>query len=1009
LEINAFGPYADKQVIDFRELKERKLFLIYGPTGSGKTTVLDAMCYALYGKTSGNDRTGANMRSKYATPQQKTSVTFEFSIGDRYYRIERSPDQEIAKKRGTGTKNESASAALYALHADGSEKAVIATKHVDSEVEKLLGFKQEQFRQVVLLPQGDFRKLLLAGSSERQEIMQVLFHTERYGRFQELARQRYAAIESSNAAISDKIEQLLQLLEVADEQGLEIKRREIEEARQATEVNLKTAVAERDAYQTVVQSAQVLYSHWQALKQSRREMAALNQQKTAMEEKRSYIEQLKRAQLLAEPCKRLDEIQQQGTAAGHKQAKAVQQGQLAAAALQRAKTEQLSLEGREEEQRKNSETLVRLQGFVEKSQAFAAVAQRYDQEKAKAAQCAKELTDSLTILEKTKTAIQAGEQLSTELQSLLIEREKGRAETTALTERVREETNIAGLAQKLAAMKEEVAKRQNALTRLSHKAAEDKRDYEAVQALFLQGQASLLAQGLEDGTPCPVCGSLQHPLLAALPADLPQKEDVERRKKIADESEKRRQTAQVALEKLLGTTQEQQRQYEELRHRYREDGSLEEWQKRLEQACGQQTHLDRRIKKMTPEVEKLQALKTTQGQLEAKERDLRSRAEAAKNVLAATTAVLQQAERDLPEQYRNEAVLQQAIEALQKQGEEYAKALKAAGVKLRAAEKEDTRWQEQIILWAAQTEQLRKQYSDETAALKERVLAAGFDSVRQCREMQHLVPTLPQEEKNLAAYVENVQQTAGRIHQEEQAVGTAAEPDMEAYTKLRQEKNKLCESLAKETAALKSTYDSLVAGRNKIDAWHAEQGDLAEQFKTIGAVYELVSGKTTGINFERYVLGALLDDVLQAANLRLDEMSRNRYQLQRSNSWADRRVKQIGLDIEVFDNYTGYARPANTLSGGETFLASLSLALGLADVVQAYSGGIHLDTIFIDEGFGTLDSETLDFALKALLSLHQDGRLVGIISHVPELRERIDTRLAVHKTERGSTAAFELL
>ena len=149
--------------------------------------------------------------------------------------------------------------------------------------------------------------------------------------------------------------------------------------------------------------------------------------------------------------------------------------------------------------------------------------------------------------------------------------------------------------------------------------------------------------------------------------------------------------------------------------------------------------------------------------------------------------------------------------------------------------------------------------------------------------------------------------------------------------------------------------------------------------------------------------------MLQAANQRLQKMSRNRYELQRSHSWDDRRVRQIGLDIEVFDAYTGYARPANTLSGGETFLASLSLALGLADVVQAYSGGIHLDTIFIDEGFGTLDPETLDFALKALLELRQGGRLVGIISHVGELRERIDTRLAVKKTDCGSVASFELL
>jgi exonuclease SbcC len=218
---------------------------------------------------------------------------------------------------------------------------------------------------------------------------------------------------------------------------------------------------------------------------------------------------------------------------------------------------------------------------------------------------------------------------------------------------------------------------------------------------------------------------------------------------------------------------------------------------------------------------------------------------------------------------------------------------------------------------------------------------------------------------------------------------------------------KASQALGEEKGSLAAQYRRWQQGKAALAALQQEGRYLTEAYKTVGAVYELIAGKQTGINFERYVLGALLDEVLAAANGRLQGMSRQRYSLQRSRLWDDKRVKQIGLDIEVYDNYTGYARPANTLSGGETFLASLSLALGLADVVQAYSGGIHLDTMFIDEGFGTLDGETLDYALKTLASLRSGGRLVGIISHVPELKERIDARLAVHKTDRGSTSSFE--
>ncbi len=186
-----------------------------------------------------------------------------------------------------------------------------------------------------------------------------------------------------------------------------------------------------------------------------------------------------------------------------------------------------------------------------------------------------------------------------------------------------------------------------------------------------------------------------------------------------------------------------------------------------------------------------------------------------------------------------------------------------------------------------------------------------------------------------------------------------------------------------------------------------EQASVHGKYQIMASLFEIASGKDTGVTFERFVLGALLDEVALAANARLKSMSRNRYMLQRKMSRDDKRTLS-GLDLEVYDNYTGFARQANTLSGGETFLASLSLALGLADVVQAYAGGIHLDTIFVDEGFGTLDPETLDFAIKALLELQQGGRLVGIISHVPELKERIDARLEISLTGRGSRAEFKV-
>lgn len=1009
LEMNAFGPYAGRQIIDFRLLRDRKLFLIYGPTGAGKTTVLDAICYALYGDTSGNTRTGANMRSEYASPEQTTYVTFTFAIGLKTYRIERQPEQEIAKKRGTGLKIESASAVLYELCDDGTDKAVLASKMVTPAVEQLLGFKSEQFRQVVLLPQGDFRKLLLANSNDRQQIMQVLFHTERYSRFQELVKQRHDEVKEKYTAIQYKIDQYLQTNDVAQEDSLEWLRQDLLAQQKKIEAEKKTALASRDAYQQVVQHAQVLADHWRVLKHNRKEREGLQQQQEMMEKRRSLIEQLKKAQLLAEPCRTLEEIQRQGIAAGKALEEAAAKSKQAAAALRDIAAYQHALEAQQEDMRKERERIVQLHGYVEKAHECTELGKQYDMLQKKSQEAALRLQHILSQKEDCKKAIEAAAPIVEKQQQLFVALEKNKGEEKNLRDRLQQEQHIDQLMTTISRTQKQMTEAVQAYTKQQQQAQQDAVDYESVQTLFLQGQAALLAQGLKEGSPCPVCGSREHPQPAAAAAHLPQKEDVERRKHIAATSEKGRQQAAGAVQKLEAVLAEQQRQYKLLRSAYAEEGSVAEWAQRLADKKAAGAVLESAAAQTKQMQKQLQERQSELKQWEEQETAARSSAEEARLHFARTAEAKQRAENELPEIYRIEQTLRQDIQRLEMKVTDYEKKTATARENLTAAQKADAGYQEQVRLLTQQVETLRNQYSESMEGLKKRVVQAGFATVQECRMLQNDIPRLPEEEKQLARYEQLLQQTAGRISQEEAAIGQEPEPDVERYAKELQAKNQIWQQLSDQEAAVRSRYDTLKKGLGQLQSWHAEQAALTEQYKTVGSLYDLVSGKVTGINFERYILGALLDEVLRAANLRLGDMSRRRYQLQRSHTWEDKRIKQIGLDIEVFDNYTGYARPANTLSGGETFLASLALALGLADVVQAYSGGIHLDTIFIDEGFGTLDAETLDFALKALLDLRQDGRLVGIISHVPELRERIDTRLAVQKTDRGSTAAFELL
>ena len=370
LEMKAFGPYAGQEIVDFRELGDHKLFLIYGPTGSGKTTILDAMCYALYGSTSGDSRTGAHMRSEYASPQEATAVSFRFAIGRKYYRIDRSPEQEIAKKRGTGLKKAAAHAALYETDEDGAQEQLVAAKNVTAAVERLLGFKADQFRQVVLLPQGDFRKLLLAGSSERQQIMQTLYHTQRYARLQELAKARHDALAGQYEQVRQRREQCLADLGIASEEELPDKEKAWQDKSAAVDAQWHETETRRQTCQSAFQAAQTLENHWLLREQKRREAAQLQDQAGQFQEKRDTIAILRQAEILAEPCRHLDGLEKEGKEAHKAAEKARRLAEKAEKDLAEAQRQLAALSARESGYKAACEERVQLTGLQEKAGSY---------------------------------------------------------------------------------------------------------------------------------------------------------------------------------------------------------------------------------------------------------------------------------------------------------------------------------------------------------------------------------------------------------------------------------------------------------------------------------------------------------------------------------------------------------------------------------------------------------------------------------------------------------------
>lgn len=874
LRISAFGPYAGEEDVDFSVLENHTLFLICGPTGAGKSTILDAMCYALYGKTSGAVRSGEDLRSNYVGYDRKTYVEFDFAIGDRHYRIYRSPTQLLERQKGDRSKpvEHKGKADFYEIDEEGREKAHITSKGVDSAVEKLLGVGLEQFRQIILLPQGDFRKLLLADSSDRQKIMEQLFQTGIYLAFEKRLQEETQKLKTEYSRGELQRTTLLETCRSESEEELEKQAETNEKILKEKETEFMQADKEQQVFLRAYDEANVLHGAFLRLETAETALKRMEEKKKEKEELRGHIKMIRAAQSVTkEWSEAVNAKKQQRTAA---------------------------------------ETL-------EKAAADLPV-----KEKAKA-----EAEQALALFEKEKPKQKERIEMKGKLEQY---RNPSRSYGTAK----REAERLAGI---YAVKQKEAERLREQVSAAEKKAAEDKKNWLCRNRIFMEGQAFVLAEKLTDGQPCPVCGSLSHPAPAAAGEDRIMEKDVkdaERQMHLSEDAEKK------------------------IRH----------------------------------EAEAYQA------------RELAAAKESADKAMT----VLSELEKNLPAAYRDSLALEKEIKDLETRISSFEKSLEQAEEKRKNAETIYQALKEQKELLEKQAGEFLKVSEEKNCILKIKVAEAGFTDWFECSRYMKEVPRLEAYENDLKIYDQSVHAEEEKIKGEKEKTAGKTKPDMndwnEKRTKLLESMKQFVAEKAEKETELKKQKETL----KKLYQLKETQKEISEKYSLVAHLWEIAQGKETGINLERFVLGALLDAVTEKANLRLMEMSGNRYELLRKRGERSDGRKKAGLDLEVFDGNTGRARPAATLSGGETFLASLSLALGLADVVQEYAGGVHLDAMFIDEGFGSLDSESLDLAMKTLQELKGQNRLIGLISHVGGLEERIPAKLRVTKTQTGSTAAFEM-
>ena len=1010
LEISAFGAYSGRERLDFGELKGRKFFLIHGATGAGKTTILDAICYALYGSATSDLREVKALRSDHAEVSVLTEVIFTFAIADKVYKVRRSPRQERLKKRGGGVTEQQPEAELWELNGETGNLLEAKYENVTRKITDLLGFECSQFRQVVLLPQGEFRKLLVAKSDERQQIMKTLFKTEIYQKIEEHLRKK----------AKDKITFIKELYDKKQWQLAESQMNTLEELEETVanlRVELDSAEGERKAAQFNYQQAQSARNEANLIAQKFTEFDLAKEAFVKIEGRlpkqqvlHDELRELERAEKLTEAEKIVRRLQADIQQYQRQEQQQVKERQAVAEALKIAEFELTRVNDQAGERQEVDVKLRELQEYTTKSKLLKQ-AQHDWQEKQKAM---KRFLDDKTDIE-TKLA---------KLQQDLAELVKQEQSYIAQAARADSDQLAAELAVKTLAKRKQLAEldcvmikekavlesRQQALakTQAKRKAMQD--ELQKAQHLFAIGQAGILAKQLQAGEACPVCGSTVHPQLARLLDSLPTEQAIEALQQQLVELDKQQATGQQAVT-------EAQTQYDTCRQKVdmlteelgeTAHAAIVEVEAKATAANSQADKGRQALQQLSGLQEKIAKFKEAEERGIAKQKTTQEAYQQLASETAALEAVYCEREQALPKEYRHADVLTQRIAGLQAK----------QGLMKDALEKAQQDWQKQkeksagvaaaLLGVQENLKQAQLNFAEEKTLFYRRLEAESFadfaayaKAKQRLGEIEALRTTIAGFEREFAAAQE-------RLNRAKQAIVQLEKPDLTAAQMACDRLEKIQAELIAKTTTLKDTVNKQTASAKQIRKLDAELVKLQTENGVLANLYQVTRGDNPfEMNFQRFVLGSLLERVTEAANVMLKVMSKSRYLLQRTTDVA-RKGSASGLDLEVFDNNTGIARGVATLSGGETFLASLALALGLADVVQQYAGGIRLDTIFVDEGFGTLDPESLDMALNTLIELQNGGRLVGIISHVPELKERIDARLEVTIGKRGSHANFHV-
>jgi len=1017
LTITAFGPYKNTEIIDFQQLGDHRLFAISGKTGAGKTTIFDAICYALYGSGSGEDRQDtAMLRSGFAEDDIYTAVELTFEMDGRIYHVLRQPGHIKAKNKSvTGKKIELAEVKEGKLDFGVVEKQ--QTLEVDKKLQEIIGLTKDQFSQIVMLPQGEFRKLLTSDSTNKEVILRKIFKTDRFGamtkkldakrkeaendllRAQQLKKHLLGQIAGALpqrpsflfTCINDNTENMYQV-----KKALEEEHAYYIECIQVEQQRYEEAYAHHQKEQEYYSMAKTLNEQFEEQSKRQNQLQAMLQEQdvyTVKEREIALAEKAERLVLVEQQC---IDLRNELNRKEQSYQQSLMEQQNAEAQLIVAQEKFIAEEAKEPERQRILQQEIQLQALLPKFEAYEHNFQQMQLAEQYVVTAKRSLADNVALLEKEQQQLQ---QLTTTIEQYEKQLEPYESYLEQLP-KLKEQASLLAQVEKYTKAVETIE--QDVMT-ANVRNQESKQDLQKLEQQWITSQASILAQQLKDGEPCPVCGSTTH-----LETHLEQFERIE--------------LAQVEALRVKATTNE--------RKFLEKEALLNSTKQLLQEALAQletnhidQTNQAQIVASLQYVEQQITFLKIVNQQLvdvRMKQKQQRGSLELLQEKhikleryladqtqeLTKQRAIVEEQQKQIPENIKTLQVLKQAIVDINSQKIVLQTAWHTSQQSLQTSKEAVNGAKKAVEITKQAFEELKLKMDERREQFSESMRIAGFESFEEfaaAKRNEYQLEALRKACSDYALQIHTLQvqiaEGAKHLQGKEKQDLALLEERLEMHRVTYEEAFKVLQQMKGFAKACEDFVERIEETTQEIRLLEKEAGRVKE-------LYAMLNGQNTKkLSFERYIQINYLDKITEAANVRLQHLSNGQFELRRSDR-LEKHAKQSGLGLDVYDAYTDQLRDVKTLSGGEKFNASLSLALGMADVIQSFQGNIHIETMFIDEGFGSLDEEALNKAIDTLIDLQDSGRMIGVISHVAELKATMPAVLHVEKTMNGHSQTY---